>query len=184
MSKKELVLFHKRRIESISKLLKINKNKIKTYLHEDCHKYYSYYFFPERENGLAITAEGLGDYSNGSVSTIKNSIFNLKASNTQNHLGHIYQYITLLLGMKPMNHEYKVMGLAAYASNYEIEKCYDVFDKILKVKKLNIEFIGIDNSKNNKLKEIGAGIVFNDFEKYELIYKKLGINENTTANNG
>ena len=45
MSKKELVLFHKRRIESISVLLKINKNKIKTYFHEDCHKYYSYYFF-------------------------------------------------------------------------------------------------------------------------------------------
>jgi len=52
----------------------------------------------------------------------------------------------------------------------------------LTCEKLNIEFIGIDNSKNNKLKEIGAKTIFNDFEQYELIYKKLGINENTTAN--
>jgi len=46
----------------------------------------------------------------------------------------------------------------------------------LTCEKLNIEFIGIDNSKNNKLKEIGAKTIFNDFEQYELIYKKLGIN--------
>ena len=140
MSKKELSLFHKRRVEGISKILKIGKDKIRTYLHEDCHKYYSYYIFPDRANGIAITAEGLGDYSNGSVSTIKNSLFKLKAFNTENHIGHIYQYITLLLGMKPMNHEYKVMGLAAYSSKYEIQKCYNTFDEILKIKKLNVVF--------------------------------------------
>ncbi len=52
----------------------------------------------------------------------------------------------------------------------------------LTCEKLNIEFIGIDNSKNNKLKEIGAKTIFSDFDQYELIYKKLGIKENTTAN--
>lgn len=52
----------------------------------------------------------------------------------------------------------------------------------LTCEKLDIEFIGIDNSKSNKLKEIGVKTIFNDFEQYELIYKKLGINENTTAN--
>ena len=97
-------------------------------------------FFKERIDGIAITAEGLGDYSNGSVSTLKNSNFKLKAFNTKNHIGHIYQYVTLLLGMKPMNHEYKVMGLAPYSSSYEINKCYKVFDEILKVKNLIVEF--------------------------------------------
>lgn len=52
----------------------------------------------------------------------------------------------------------------------------------LTCKKLNIEFIGIDNSKNNKLNEIGAKTIFSDFEQYELIYKNLGIKENTNAN--
>lgn len=140
MSKKDLEVFHKMRVESISKFLKIDKNKIITYLHEDCHKYYSYYFFKERKNGIAITAEGLGDYSNGSVSVLKNSSFVLKAANTQNHIGHIYQYITLLLGMKPMSHEYKVMGLAPYSSSYEIKKCINIFNEILKIKKLNVVF--------------------------------------------
>jgi phosphoglycolate phosphatase-like HAD superfamily hydrolase len=53
----------------------------------------------------------------------------------------------------------------------------------LTCKKLNIEFIGIDNSKNNKLNQIGAKTIFSDFEQYELIYKNLRIKENTTANN-
>ena len=42
--------------------------------------------------------------------------------------------------MKPAHHEYKVMGLAPYASKYEINKCYKFFDEILKVKGLNIVF--------------------------------------------
>lgn len=140
MSKKELILFNKRRIEKISAFLNIDQKKIKIYLHEDCHKYYSYFFFPDRADGIAITSEGLGDYSNGSVTTIKDSKFKLITSNTENHLGHIYQYITLLLGMKPMNHEYKVMGLAPYSSAYETDKCFKVFDEILKVKNLSIVF--------------------------------------------
>ena len=140
MSKKDMDIFQERRISKISALLKINKKKIKVQLHEDCHKYYSFYFFKERKDGIAITCEGIGDYSNGSVSTVKNGNFNLITYNRHNHLGHIYQYITLLLGMKPSQHEYKVMGLAPYASNYEISKSFKVFNKILKVKNLNIVF--------------------------------------------
>jgi HAD superfamily hydrolase (TIGR01549 family) len=49
-------------------------------------------------------------------------------------------------------------------------------------KKLGIEFVGIDNSNNNKLKSIGAKTIFNDFEQYELIYQNLKIKESTTAN--
>lgn len=51
----------------------------------------------------------------------------------------------------------------------------------LTCEKLNIEFIGIDNAKNNKLKEIGAETIFSDFEQYELIYKNLGIKEKTPS---
>ena len=140
MNKSDMQKFRLQRLESIAKYLKIEEKKIKFILHEDCHTHYSYYFFPKRENGIAITSEGIGDYSNGSVSVIKRDKFTLKSYNRDNHLGHIYQYITLLLGMKPGNHEYKVMGLAPYASNYEINKCYKIFDKILKIKGLNIVF--------------------------------------------
>lgn len=48
--------------------------------------------------------------------------------------------------------------------------------------KLGIEFVGIDNSNNDKLKKIGVKTIFNDFEQCELIYKTLKIKESTTAN--
>ena len=139
-SKKESEIFLSRRLDKISSLLKINKNKIKVRVHEDCHTYYSYFFTDERKNGIAITAEGIGDYSRGSVSTVKDGNFKLISHNIDNHLGNIYKYVTLLLGMKPAHHEYKVMGLAPYASEYEINKCYKFFNEILKVKGLNIVF--------------------------------------------
>ena len=126
------------KINKTAKILKINRNKIKVYLHEECHKNYAYYFFPDRIDGISVTSESVGDYSSGSVSTIKKNNFKLKSHTKENHLGHIYMYITLLLGMRPCMHEYKVMGLAPYASEYEINKCFHIFDRILKIKKLNI----------------------------------------------
>lgn len=135
---KDMIKFRDRRIDAISSYVNVSKDIIKLYVHEECHKNYSFYFFPKREDGLALTCESIGDYSNGSVSDIKKGKFLLKAHTKENRLGHIYKYITLLLGMKPGVHEYKVMGLAPYASSYEINKCYGVFDKILKVSKLNL----------------------------------------------
>ncbi|PQJ78607.1 HAD family hydrolase [Polaribacter porphyrae] len=46
-------------------------------------------------------------------------------------------------------------------------------------KKLGIEFIGIDNSKNNKLNNIGAKTIYKNFSDYRLIYKNLKMKENT-----
>ena len=67
----------------------------------------------------------------------------------KNKIGTLYKFITLLLGMKPSQHEFKVMGLAPYASEYEINKAYlaafkDLFKTknlgILKIKGLKISF--------------------------------------------
>ena len=140
MSNVEMKEFRKRRIQKIQKFLGIDQSKIKIINHETCHRMYAYYFFPLRKNGICVTAEGIGDYSNGSVSIIKNGDIKEIAHNKENHIGHIYQYITLLLGLKPTHHEFKVMGLAPYASDYEIKKCYDTFGDILQVKNLNIVF--------------------------------------------
>jgi carbamoyltransferase len=62
--------------------------------------------------GAGFAAEGIGDYSNGTVSIFSEEGRRELAATRDNHIGHIYQYITLLLGMKPAQHEYKVMGLA------------------------------------------------------------------------
>ena len=126
------------RRKAISEQLNINESKILEMVHEDCHRYYAYYGSRIEKPAIVLTAEGCGDYSNHTVSFRlgDNKIYHTK----ENHIAHIYQYITLLLGMKPAQHEYKVMGLAPYANIREVEKSYRVFKDILKVDDLKIVY--------------------------------------------
>jgi carbamoyltransferase len=128
------------RLGTVSEKLNVSKDLISTVLHEDCHTYYAYFGSPMRGTVLSLTSEGIGDYSNGTVSIFSEAGRNELARTTDNHLGHIYQYITLLLGMKPAQHEYKVMGLAPYSNAKETEKSYEVFRNVLKVAGLNIVY--------------------------------------------
>lgn len=43
----------------------------------------------------------------------------------------------------------------------------------LTCEKLGIEFVGIDNSNTNKLKDMGAKTIYKNFDQYELIYKNI-----------
>ena len=45
-------------------------------------------------------------------------------------LSRLCQYVTLLLGMKPGQHEYKVMGLAPYETSI-MEEGLDFFEKLM-----------------------------------------------------
>jgi carbamoyltransferase len=128
------------RVKTVSTLLGIPLEKIRTVTHEDCHTFYAYFASQFRGQVLALTAEGIGDYSNGTVSIFSEEGRRELAATRDNHIGHIYQYITLLLGMKPAQHEYKVMGLAPYANAKELEKSYQVFAPVLKVDGLKIVF--------------------------------------------
>lgn len=128
------------RKEAVSSFLGINAEKIRTITHEECHTYYAYFGSPLRGEVLCLTAEGIGDYSNGTASRFDEMGRRELAHTKENHLGHIYQYMTLLLGMKPAQHEYKVMGLAPYANEHEIAKSFKVFENILKIDGLNIVF--------------------------------------------
>lgn len=128
------------RKQTVAKKLEIPEDRVRMVVHEDCHTFYAYYGSPLRGKTLALTSEGIGDYSNCTVSIMDESGRNEVASSRDNHLGHIYQYITLILGMKPAQHEYKVMGLAPYANAKELEKSYKVFKNILKVDGLKIVY--------------------------------------------
>jgi len=137
MDKSELDEVNSIRKIAAAKALNIPQDKIRGVVHEDCHTAYAYYGgFLNGEDVISLTAEGCGDYSNSTLSVYSKKIRGDKIElsfTTENHLAHIYQYITLLLGMKPAQHEYKVMGLAPYASKYEMEKSYPVFRDILEI---------------------------------------------------
>ena len=55
----------------------------------------------------------MGDKSNLTVSVVINSKLNEIYFSKQNKIGTLYKFITLLLGMKPSQHEFKVMGLSS-----------------------------------------------------------------------
>ena len=112
----------------ISNHIKIDPNKIKFYRHEDCHKVYGYYSSQNKHNkSLIFTLEGGGDDSSATVSTFINGTIEEKWSSNEVMLGRLYRYVTLILGMLPVQHEYKVMGLAPYGSEYHGKKKFRFF---------------------------------------------------------
>jgi carbamoyltransferase len=121
------------RLTSIAEKLGIPRSKIRIINHEICHVYYAYYASPLRGDTLALTADSFGDHSNGTVSLISNSSQEYLDTTDENYIARVYRYITLLLGLKPLHHEYKVMGLAPYANSYEIAKCKEAFSMIQKL---------------------------------------------------
>ncbi|OGV50889.1 MAG: hypothetical protein A2X49_05595 [Lentisphaerae bacterium GWF2_52_8] len=141
MTVAEMEEFLERRIKFITETLGVPREKLIVTNHETNHK--SYALFGSRfrkEPILVLTCEGIGDEFNASVSVYKDGSITTLKNMTECHLGHIYQYITLVLGMKPAQHEYKVMGLAPYSNEYETAKAYKFFRKILKVEGMEIKF--------------------------------------------
>ena len=131
--------FFKERVRVISEYLDVPAEKISHVTHEHAHAYYAYFGSPIRGEALVFTAEGGGEYSNGTVWQADEYMNLTQLSHTKdNHLGHLYRFITLLLGMKPNQHEYKVMGLAPYANEKEVEKSYKKLCNFLDVDGMNV----------------------------------------------
>ena len=141
MTVAEIEEFLKRRLSFITKELGVPEETIYVTNHETNHKCYA--LFGSRLRGepvLVLTIEGIGDEYNATVSVYENGEIKTIATMKENHLAHLYQYTTLILGMKPAQHEYKVMGLAPYSNEYETAKAYKVYRQILKVDGLEIKF--------------------------------------------
>ena len=106
--------------------------------HHTCHAYYAYYAAIKKNNNCAVvTIDAMGDGLNQTVWIPEKKTNRLKkvASSSQCELARVYKFITLILSMKPEEHEYKVMGLAPYAKQAYCEEIYNkVFKKIVKVK--------------------------------------------------
>jgi len=69
------------------------------------------------EDVLLMTMDGAGDFAFAKVFIFRSNdraIIPVASSHWDASIGLIYQEVTRFLGMKPLEHEYKVMGLAAY----------------------------------------------------------------------
>ncbi|MAF20619.1 MAG: carbamoyltransferase [Parcubacteria group bacterium] len=128
--------FGEMRREFTASFLGVDLEKVKLIDHHTCHAMYAFYASPIRNKKVAIlTNDGGGDGANGTV-WLKDAGLPLMEINRNNcsNLGRVYRYITLLLGMKTAEHEYKVMGLAPYATVREVEKSWSAFKDMFKIK--------------------------------------------------
>ncbi|HCV33610.1 MAG TPA: hypothetical protein DGF10_02990 [Acidimicrobiaceae bacterium] len=106
----------------------IDDARISFHRHHRCHAWYAYYTNPNRHQRMAIvTADAGGDGAYDSVHLVENGLFREVTETRSNLIGKIYSSVTLLLGMRPNEHEYKVMGLAPYASEYHKQGPRNVF---------------------------------------------------------
>jgi len=83
---------------------------------------------------LIITLDGSGDGVCGSISLGENgNVRRVAALFNYNSICEFYTKITQYLGMKPMSHEYKIMGMAPYADEERSSALRQVFKKYYRV---------------------------------------------------
>jgi len=107
------------RSKVVKEHLGINVDKVKFIDHSEGHAAYAYFGSPEEpRKKLVFTIDAFGDYLNYSCRIIekKKKLYSIiKITEGSNFIiGRLYRYITLIMGLKPNEHEYKVMGLAPY----------------------------------------------------------------------
>jgi carbamoyltransferase len=101
--------------------------------HHLCHAAAAYFGWGKmNEKVLVLTCDGAGDCACASVNIGENGNLKTIARTEESHsVGAFFGKITYLLGMAPMEHEYKVMGLAPYAENArEARQLAEEFDQL------------------------------------------------------
>jgi len=126
-------LFRKERLRNAAKQLGVKEDKIEFVDHHTAHAAYAYYAAKIRDDVLVITADGWGDGANASYGEGHKGNFKLIKKIPNHNVARLYRWCTLLLGMKPNEHEYKVMGLAPYSKEYTMKKPYEVYSSTLVV---------------------------------------------------
>lgn len=127
-------LTKKKRLEFLSEV-GIDESKTIFVDHHLCHAACAYYGSPWRgEPVLVLTNDGSGD---GLCSTVyrgdAGQLTKVAQTPKGHSLGNIYARTTFMLGLVPLEHEWKVMGMAPYASQSNTDKSYEVFKRFLGV---------------------------------------------------
>ncbi len=151
---RELTNDEKKRIAAyrhsfIAEYFNISKDRVIFYDHHACHASYAMFASPFREEtvcALTMDAGGDGVYDTVNIFDQKGLMQNIHKSHDC-LIGPLYTYTTLFLGMRPCEHEYKVMGLAPYAKSYLKKSVYDSLSDMLILD-------GIKFSRNPQYKDI------------------------------
>jgi len=113
----------------------LTPGRITAFDHHTCHAASAYYGSPfAGEEALVLTQDGSGDGACATVSIGRDGALERMCTTPAGHsLGDIYARITHLMGMVPLEHEYKLMGLAPYADLARAEEVCSVLEGLLVV---------------------------------------------------
>lgn len=99
-----------------ARLLRIAPERIRYLDHHLSHAYSVVPNVREWERALVFTLDGYGDGLCATVSVLENgTLRRLSAAGARHSLGFYYADMTVIMGMKDFEDEFKIMGLAAYA---------------------------------------------------------------------
>ena len=101
------------------------------------------------ENCLISTIDGGGDGYVQSLWSIKKGKLKLLAKNNSCPLGQLWKIICVILSLKPMEHEYKIMGLAPYSKEKYTDEVFNQLKNLCKIKNYNIVETKIDKKGLN-----------------------------------
>ena len=129
--------FHNQGLQEVKKELHSLGLKNIAIEYVEHHLSHAYSIFPIigdefKNKKLVFTMDGSGDGLSSTVSIFDNGrITRIASTGGNKSIGSVYSQTTKFLGMKILEHEYKVMGLAAYAKKkYFIETYRRVFKNI------------------------------------------------------
>jgi carbamoyltransferase len=125
-----------RRMKNIRKA-GIPAAKVRFVNHHLAHAASAYYGSPyhrQTDDVLVLTLDGGGDGICATVYVGKSGRLEKISETKEGHsIANIYGSITFLLGMTPIEHEYKVMGLAAYSKPEYFTSAYDKLNPLIQV---------------------------------------------------
>jgi carbamoyltransferase len=131
---RDIQLFRNETARLLSSHLGVRQERVEFIDHHTCHSYYAYFGSPFRgKDCIALTMDSWGDGRNQTVWKVSNDQFSLLAESAECDLARIYKMATLILAMRPDEHEFKVMGLAPYAKPSHVARAMKVIENMLDV---------------------------------------------------
>ena len=104
--------------------------------HHEGHAAYAYFASPHvGTSALVATLDAFGDHRNYTAFSYEASsndsmVAKLIVEGNDFIIGRLYRYVTLILGMKSNEHEYKVMGMAPYGDYKYARTCSEYISVI------------------------------------------------------
>ena len=130
----------------------VDISKIAFLEHHLCHASAAAYGFEATDRRLVITSDSYGDELSGTVSVLENGKLTRKHNiHHKNSLGRLYSLITYYLGLVPLEHEYKIMGMSPFAIDTKFAReIADMFHGLFEYQEDGFNFQLVDPHTSTK----------------------------------